>query len=167
MNNQQFKTLRKRKLLSSVVEDLVQTIKSNYSLQQVKELLENQVEGQVNRQDEAQVLRQHTIEQALEWIEGMQAKVGAQLVSTVAAESPWFGSMEKRLTGLKTATIFEPVGATQLAEEDKNLLTVQQQWLKVEEHSMLIREQLLRKLDRLTGVRAKTDEWETTFPEDE
>lgn len=167
MNSQQIKTLRKRKLLSSVVEDLVQTIKSNSSLQQVKELLENQAQMHINRQDESQVLRQHTIEQALEWIEGMQAKVGAQLISNVTAESPWFGSVEKRLTGLKTATIFEPVGAHQLAEEDKNLLTVQQQWLKVEEQSAVVLEQLMRKLDRLTGVRAKTDEWETIFPEDE
>ena len=166
MNSQQIKTLRKRKILSSVVEDLVQTIKTNSSLQQVKDLLENQAQAHINRNDEMQVLRQHTIEQALEWIEGMQAKVGAQLISTVTAESPWFGSPEKRLTGLKTATIFEPVGASQLAEEDQQL-TVQQHLQKVSEQSVVIREQLQRKIDRLTGVRAKADEWETVFPEDE
>ena len=42
-----------------------------------------------------------------------------------------------------------------------------QQWQRVGQQTELLREQLQRKIDRLTGVRAKTDEWETVFPEDE
>lgn len=104
--------------------------------------------------------------QALDMLEQLQDRVSLHYCSDLCAQSPWFGSEEKRLTGLGSAALFIPVSAASLAKKHQPF-TVHQQLERVTHHTELLKEQLQRKIDRLTGVRVKADEWETTFPEDE
>ena len=104
--------------------------------------------------------------QALDMLEQLQDRVSPHYCSDLCAQSPWFGSEEKRLTGLGSAALFIPVSAESLAKKHQPF-TVHQQLERVTHHTELLKEQLQRKIDRLTGVRVKADEWETTFPEDE
>lgn len=104
--------------------------------------------------------------QALDMLEQLQDRVSLHYYSDLCAQSPWFGSEEKRLTGLGSAALFIPVSAASLAKKHQPF-TVHQQLERVTHHTELLKEQLQRKIDRLTGVRVKADEWETTFPEDE
>ena len=104
--------------------------------------------------------------QALDMLEQLQDRVSSHYCSDLCAQSPWFGSEEKRLTGLGSAALFIPVSAASLAKKHQPF-TVHQQLERVTHHTELLKEQLQRKIDRLTGVRVKADEWETTFPEDE
>ena len=104
--------------------------------------------------------------QALDMLEQLQERVSPQYCSELCAQSPWFGSEEKRLTGLGSAAMFIPVSAASLAKKHQPY-TVQQRFERMTQHTELLKEQLQRKIDRLTGVRVKADEWETLFPEDE
>lgn len=156
----QVKAVAKRKLITALVSDMAQTIRDHHSLQQVIELLEKQVELA-----QTQPFTNLSRAQAKELLEQLQSKVVPQLCTNLCAQSPWFGSTEKRLTGLGSASLYMPVTASSLAQQQP--FTMQQQLQRVSQQTDLLREQLQRKIDRLTGVRAKTDEWETTFPEDE
>ncbi|RYY80601.1 MAG: hypothetical protein EOO69_01520 [Moraxellaceae bacterium] len=157
----QIKAGEKRKLIAALVSEMAQTIRDHQSLQQVVELLEKQVEL-AQKQPFTNLSRS----QAKELLEQLQSKVMPQLCTSLCAQSPWFGSTEKRLTGLGAASLYMPATASSLAQKHQPF-TVQQQLQRVGQHTELLREQLQRKIDRLTGVRAKQDEWETTFPEDE
>lgn len=157
----QVKAVAKRKLIAALVSDMAQSIRDHHSLQQVMELLEKQVELA-----QAQPFTNLSRAQAKELLEQLQAKVMPQLCTSLCAQSPWFGSTEKRLTGLGAAALYLPVNASSLAQKHQPL-TMQQQFQRVGQQTELLREQLQRKIDRLTGVRARTDEWETSFPEDE
>lgn len=159
--NSQVKTAAKRNLLSGFVNDMAQTIRDHQSLQQMMELLDKQLQLA-----QRQPLNHLNTLQARELLDQIQARVMPQLCTTLCADSPWFGSAEKRLTGLGSATLFMPVTAASLAQKHQ-AMSVQQQLQRMGKQTEFIKEQLQRKIDRLTGVRAKTDEWETTFPEDE
>jgi hypothetical protein len=159
--NSQVKAVAKRKLIAALVSDVAQTIRDHHSMQQVIELLEKQVELA-----QLQPFTNLSRAQAKELLEQLQSKVMPQLCTSLCAQSPWFGSTEKRLTGLGSASLFMPVTASSLAQKHQPF-TVQQQLERMGQHTELLREQLQRKIDRLTGVRARTDEWETIFPEDE
>lgn len=104
--------------------------------------------------------------QALDILEQLQERVSPPYCSELSVQSPWFGTEEKRLTGLGSAALFIPVSAESLAKKHQPF-TVHQQLKRVTHQTELLKEQLQRKIDRLTGVRVKADEWETTFPEDE
>ncbi|XID75371.1 hypothetical protein ACF3NA_02145 [Alkanindiges sp. WGS2144] len=159
--NSQVNAVKKRKLLSALVSDMAQTFRDHpslSSLQPVKELLEKQVP--FNQ------LASLPKNQALDLLDQFQARVTPQFYTGLCAQSPWFGSTEKRLTGLGSASLFVPVTADGLAQKHPPF-TVQQQWGRVGRQAELFKEQLQRKIDRMTGVRAKIDEWDTVFPEDE
>lgn len=155
------KAVAKRQLIATLLSDMAQTIRDHHSLHQVMELLEKQVELA-----QMQPFTNLSRAQAKELLEQLQSRVLPQLCTGLCAQSPWFGSTEKRLTGLGTTSMYMPVTASSLLRKHQPF-TVQQQWQRVGQQTELLREQLQRKIDRLTGVRAKTDEWETTFPEDE
>ncbi len=161
--NSQKKSLKKRKLLTSLVNDVAQTLREHQdqALQSIKEILEKQGASVL-----AQPLAPLNKSQALDMLEQLQARVSPQFCPDLSAQSPWFGSEEKRLTGLGSAALFIPVSAASLAKKHQPF-TVQQQLVRISQHTDLLKEQLQRKIDRLTGVRVNADEWATTFPEDE
>ncbi len=164
MNNPiqlQKKSQKKRKLLMSLVNDMAQTLRDHHSIQSVKELLEKQAQL-ADMPPFNPLSKAH----ALDMLDQLQARISPQYASDLCAQSPWFGSSDKRLTGLGSASMFVPVNAASLAQKHQPF-TVQQQLQRITQHSDLFKEQLQRKIDRMTGVRVRTDEWETVFPEDE
>lgn len=155
-----------RKRLTSMVEELVHSIKSNTSSPQGKGDGEHHLPFTVVNDDNSLDDKTSSLDQAMDWIDSLQGKQAPQLTPSVAAQSPWFGTAEKRLTGLSSLTLFTPIDAKTLADKN-HPLNMQHYWQLVNSHSEVLKEQLQRKIDRLTGVRAKVDEWETVFPEDE
>lgn len=144
--------IKTRQLFSSVMGELVQGFKGKDTSEQSGDPSESSS-------------KPSSLEQAREWIDAMQGKQ-AELLTNLSAKSPWFGSAEKRLTGLGSPSLFIPVDAATLAESN-DPFSVRYYLQRMNQQSDILKEQLLRRVDRLTGVRAKVDEWETTFPEDE
>lgn len=157
------KSFKKRELLTGLVSEMTQTLRGrqDQALQSIKEILEKQGSSGL-----AQPLAPLNKSQALEILEQLQERISPQFCPDLSAQSPWFGSEEKRLRGLGSASLFIPVSAASLAKKHQPF-TVQQQLARVSQHTDLLKEQLQRKIDRLTGVRVNVDEWATTFPEDE
>lgn len=167
MSNKPAKPLHSRKMLTAIVGELVHSIKNTSPLQQVKEAFEPKTPIMVlNNLDNSLDDKTSSLEQAMDWIDSLQGKSSPQLTPSIAALSPWFGTAEKRLTGLSSLTLFTPIDAKTLADKN-HPLNLQHYWQLVNSQSDVLKEQLQRKIDRLTGVRAKVDEWETVFPEDE
>jgi hypothetical protein len=165
MSRRSAKTNLKRQLFSSMMGELVQSIKDSAPIQQVKEAIEQQSTN-YQEPDEYVSNKPSSLEQAKEWIDAMQGKNSTELATAVSSRSPWFGSPEKRLTGLSAPSLFIPLDATALAEKH-DPFSMQYYMQRVNQQSEVIQQQLQRKLDRLTGVRSKVDIWETKFPEDE
>ena len=176
-------SLKKRKLLAGLVNEMTDTLREHQdqAVQSIRELIAKPSatgaepmlglfstaalkKAGLGKSSLTKVPLNKT--QALDMLEQLQARVSLQYCSDLCAQSPWFGSEEKRLTGLGSATLFIPVSADSLAHKHQPF-TVQQQLDRISQHTELVKEQLQRKFDRLTGVRMKSDEWETIFPEDE
>lgn len=163
--NMQLGSMGKRKLLSAWLDDVADSLKEHspiQKMQSMRELLEKQ---RLNL-DAYSTATLSTFNETTGWLDQLQAKNSPQLCSDLCAQSPWFGSTEKRLTGLNSAALFVPLSANQLAEKYP-ANTWQHQLEQINKQATLVKERLQRKIDRMTGVRAKTDEWETSFPEDE
>lgn len=165
MSRRSARTTLKRQLFSSVMGELVQSIKDSAPLQQVKDAIEQQTTTSPDPESYVSS-KPSSLEQAKEWIDAMQNRNSGELATAVSARSPWFGSPEKRLTGLSAPSLFIPLDANALAEKH-DPLNMQYYMQRVNAQSEVMQQQLQRKLDRLTGVRAKVDIWETKFPEDE
>jgi hypothetical protein len=166
MSSKPTKTTHTRKILTDMVGELVSSIKNSAPIQQVKAEIDHQTTFKLTNEDNSLEDKTSSLEQAMDWFDSLQGKSSPQLTPSVAALSPWFGTAEKRLTGLSSLTLFTPIDAKTLADKN-HPLNVQHYWQVVNTQSDVIKEQLQRKIDRLTGVRAKVDEWETQFPEDE
>ena len=145
--------------------ELVQSIKESTPVQQVKGVIEQQAAAH-QASDEYVSNKPSSLEQAKEWIDAMQSKNNLELATSMSSRSPWFGSSEKRLTGLSAPSLFIPLDAESLAEK-RDPFSMQYYMQRMNQQSDALQQQLQRKLDRLTGVRAKVDVWETKFSEDE
>lgn len=167
MSNKPFKMLQKRKIFTSVMGELIGSLNHASVFQPIhKEVQEKKNSFQVSNEDNSLDDKASSLEQAMDWIDSLQGKSTPQLTPSVSAQSPWFGTAEKRLTGLSSLTLFTPIDAKTLAEHNQPL-SMQHYWQSMNKQSEVFVEQLQRRVDRLTGVRAKVDEWETIFPEDE